>query len=82
MDGKTCPKCGAKGEVWEGEHETIVRQSESEGINIVDVGWRCGKCKHEWGFEDLEPINPKFCATCGFRGTSLCTHPTGFYEKE
>ena len=40
----------------EGEHETAVRNFEAgrvEGIkrNIVDVGWRCWSCGHEWGFE-------------------------------
>ena len=81
--GKICPECGAKGEVWDGEHETTTRQSDTGNFHIVDVGWKCGKCGHEWGFETpaLEPVNPKFCITCGFRNTPLCTHPTGFYEK-
>ncbi len=53
--GKKCPQCGAGGR-WYGEHEAVVRNIEVgrvEGIkrNMVDVGWRCWNCGHEWGFE-------------------------------
>lgn len=50
-EGEKCPKCGAEGDVYQGEHETAVRQKEVGGVLIVNVGWRCGKCGHEWGFE-------------------------------
>lgn len=55
--GKKCPNCGAEGK-WHGEHETAVRNFEAGRVkpemiklNIVDVGWRCWNCGHEWGFE-------------------------------
>lgn len=54
--GKNCPNCGAEGK-WHGEHETVVRNFEAGRgktgvkLNIVDVGWRCWNCGHEWGFE-------------------------------
>ena len=53
--GKKCPNCGAEGG-YNGEHEAAVRNIEVgrvEGIkrNMVDVGWRCWSCGHEWGFE-------------------------------
>ncbi len=57
--GKKCPKCGAEGK-WQGEHETAVRNIEVGRVggikrNIVDVGWRCWNCGHEWGFELISP---------------------------
>lgn len=53
--GKKCPQCGAEGD-WYGEHEAVVRNIEVGRVNdikrnIVDVGWRCWNCGHEWGFE-------------------------------
>ena len=58
--GKKCPECGAEGRC-NGEHETAVRNFEVGRIkpemikrNIVDVGWRCWNCGHEWGFELLK----------------------------
>ena len=55
--GKICPQCGAHGR-YNGEHETAVRNFEVGRVkpelikrNIVDVGWRCWNCGHEWGFE-------------------------------
>lgn len=37
-----CPECGAAG-----PHETAVRSGEG----LVDIGWRCRACGHEFGFE-------------------------------
>ena len=55
--GKKCPQCGAEGKC-QGEHETAVRNHQIypagrdfEPRTIVDVGWRCWNCGHEWGFE-------------------------------
>ena len=49
-DIQTCPKCGAHG-----EHPPAVRQGVADwhgvSIGIIDFGWRCFDCKHEWGFE-------------------------------
>jgi len=45
-----CPSCAAEGK-WYGEHETAVRNYQSPSQTIVDVGWRCWNCGHEWGFE-------------------------------
>lgn len=50
-EGKNCPSCGAEGKAYKGEHETAVRNSTVNGIAVVDVGWRCWQCGHEWGFE-------------------------------
>ncbi len=54
--GKKCPKCGAEGRAWHGEHEAAVRNIEVGRVNgikrnIVDVGWRCWNCGYEWGFD-------------------------------
>lgn len=58
-EGDRCPKCGARG-------ETAVHQltaSEIDGkfpylhgvvTSMVNVGWRCPECGHEWGFEPTE----------------------------
>jgi hypothetical protein len=48
-EGKTCPKCGAKSEY--DNHPTAIRLAGEGNIRIVDVGWRCSQCRHEWGFE-------------------------------
>jgi len=48
--GEKCPECGAEGK-YHGEHETAVRNHKLHGQSIVDVGWRCWNCGHEWGFE-------------------------------
>lgn len=29
-----------------------------------------------------EWVNPEYCRNCGFKGTPLCTHPTGYYQPE
>ena len=41
-----CPGCGDPG-----PHETAVRSGKVGGVTLADVGWRCRKCGHEWGFE-------------------------------
>jgi PHP family Zn ribbon phosphoesterase len=51
--GKVCPNCGAKGKAWQGEHATCARHCDTGKVNIVDVGWKCYECGHEWGFEFL-----------------------------
>ena len=51
--GKKCPECGAEGK-WHGEHETAVRKLKLPSRTIIDVGWRCWNCGHEWGFELLK----------------------------
>lgn len=57
---ETCPKCGYKGPM-----ETAIRKrghQKSSGVKTsVDVGFRCPKCKHEWGF-DME--RAKFFRLC------------------
>lgn len=42
-DRVQCPKCGSLA-----EHPTEVKQP---GGGIIDVGWKCVNCGHEWGFE-------------------------------
>jgi len=55
--GEKCPKCGAEGKAYHGEHETAVRNVKLPrptifgSTTVVDVGWRCWNCGHEWGFE-------------------------------
>jgi len=48
--GQACPKCGAAG-----EHDAAVKQYEATvwgaPAHIIDVGWACWSCGHEWGFE-------------------------------
>ncbi|MBA7526060.1 hypothetical protein ES705_18230 [subsurface metagenome] len=56
-EGKKCPSCGAEGK-HQGWHETAVRNYQVGGHTVADVGWRCWKCRHEWGFES-EPIKDK-----------------------
>ena len=29
-----------------------------------------------------EQVDPEICAKCGFSGTPLCSHPSGFYEED
>lgn len=41
-----CPGCGDPG-----PHEAAVRSGKVKDMGVVDVGWRCRKCGHEWGFE-------------------------------
>ena len=54
-EGK-CPKCGAEGK-YHGEHVAAVRQIKVGKTSVVNVGWRCWNCGHEWGFEALkEPM--------------------------
>ena len=48
--GRKCPKCGTEAPQ-DGQHETAVRNIKLAGIPVVDVGWRCWKCGHKWGFE-------------------------------
>jgi len=52
-EGK-CPKCGAEGK-HHGEHYAAVRQIKVGKISVVNVGWGCWNCGHEWGF-DKEPM--------------------------
>lgn len=44
----TCPKCGVSD-----EHPPAFRQHATEGILVVECGWRCNSCGHEWGFEEI-----------------------------
>jgi len=53
--GKKCPQCGAEGK-HDGEHQTAVRNYKLPSQTIVDIGWRCWNCGHEWGFEVPEEI--------------------------
>jgi len=43
-----CPRCGVIHET----HETLAR-TDPRYPGIIDVGWRCINCSHEWGFEVL-----------------------------
>lgn len=49
---RPCPECG-----FVDQHPASVRQGTGSyaGLvaNIIDVGWRCRQCGHEWGFEVL-----------------------------
>ena len=47
--GRKCPKCGAEAPQ-DGQHETAIREYKTPELTIGDVGWRCWKCGHEWGF--------------------------------
>ena len=40
-----CPHCQA-----EGQGVTLPRSHPSVP-GVIDVGWRCGRCGHEYGFE-------------------------------
>lgn len=55
-NGHKCPKCGAAGK-YHGEHYAATRQLKVGKITVVNVGWGCWNCGHEWGFEALkEPM--------------------------
>ncbi len=41
-----CPSCGSQA-----EHPAAIHQVAS---GVIDVGWRCVNCSHEWGFEVYE----------------------------
>lgn len=41
-----CPRC--KRRVL---NQASVRQGMVRGANIIDIGYECPKCRHEWGFE-------------------------------
>jgi predicted RNA-binding Zn-ribbon protein involved in translation (DUF1610 family) len=41
-----CPNCGSE------DIETAVHQYRAHKTVLLDVGWRCRKCLHEWGFEE------------------------------
>ena len=41
-----CPKCRRRV-----LNEASVRQGTVHGANIIDIGFKCPKCRHEWGFE-------------------------------
>lgn len=51
---RPCPACGFS----DGMNYVATRQGSGEvhGIRmgIVEFGWRCPACEHEWGFEVLE----------------------------
>ena len=40
-----CPNCGYL------EWTTVTRHGKHGNKSIVDVGYRCDRCGHEWGFE-------------------------------
>ena len=42
---RECPSCGYL------EWTTVTRQGRRGNTSIVDVGYRCDRCGHEWGFE-------------------------------
>ena len=57
VNGYKCPKCGAEGK-YHGEHVAAVKQVKVGKISVVNVGWGCWSCGHEWGFEPLkEPMS-------------------------
>lgn len=45
----TCPKCGLQ----DPTHKLAIRQGYVNGVWVTDIGWRCLRCGHEWGFELL-----------------------------
>jgi len=52
LDGRVdCPGCGSLGE--RDRYETAVRKRTVGTKTVVDVGWRCPICRHEFGFEVL-----------------------------
>ncbi len=54
--GKKCPDCGAEGK-YHGEHVAAVKQVKVGKRSVVNAGWGCWSCGHEWGFEALkEPM--------------------------
>ena len=46
-----CPKCNNIGQVHIHQCEGFFNGTP---VYIVDIGWRCGKCGCEWGFEHPE----------------------------
>lgn len=52
-NGYKCPKCGAEGK-HHGEHVAAVRHVKTGNVTVIDVGWGCWNCGHEWGFEALK----------------------------
>ncbi|HLA27144.1 MAG TPA: hypothetical protein VJZ49_04550 [Syntrophales bacterium] len=50
-DGKRCPNCTSQGQTASGEHATAAHQVKSQGVSVIDIGWRCWNCGYEWGFE-------------------------------
>jgi len=49
-----CPNCGARHET----HHTAIRQDPQRLPGFIDVGWRCMRCLHEWGFEVFTDPTP------------------------
>lgn len=46
-----CPKCGLAG-----PHDLTTRAAKvDDGVYLLDVGWRCRGCGHEWGYRILRP---------------------------
>ena len=48
-----CPKCKTTG-------ETTIHEYETMPGTAIDIGWKCPKCGHEWGFEINEPLPDNF----------------------
>jgi ribosomal protein S27AE len=50
---KVCPNCGLLT-----DHPPAVRQATVEWkdttFGLIDVGWYCKRCGHQWGFEVLK----------------------------
>jgi hypothetical protein len=48
-----CPECG-----YIAVHNVAVRSGKrvvyKMSVGVVDVGWHCKKCGHEWGFEVIK----------------------------
>lgn len=42
-----CPKCGFEGKADE-EFDVAVKQIKGKYANIVNMGYKCNKCEHEW----------------------------------
>lgn len=51
IPSKTCPKCGYKGPMETAIRKRGTKKVSGVKVSIVDVGFRCPKCKREWGFE-------------------------------
>lgn len=54
-----CPECGSVGRDDDGKTFTVATR-EGDTVHpmfgkahVIDVGWRCLKCNHEFGFEVL-----------------------------
>ena len=47
---RACPKCGTVA-----VHHAAIRQGKGYvgdvRVSVVEFGWECVKCGHEWGFE-------------------------------